>query len=189
MPKNQESFTELLRAYRAGNSAVFGELFLLVYDEVKRIARRQLNGERRNHTLDSVALANEAYLRLGGQKGGVSAENRVHFYAICAQVMRTLLMDYAEYKKAQKRGGGDAIHVRLSQVQGLPHEAGIEHALALNLALEKLGAIDAETERIAEMRCLMEMTLKETAAALGLPYIRTRRKWKFARGWLERELT
>ncbi len=188
MPE-EESFTQLLDAYRAGDPAAFDKLFALVYDEVKRMARRQLNRERRNHTLDSVALANEAYLRLGGQKGGVSAENRAHFYAICARVMRTLLMDYAEYKKAQKRGGGEAVHVRLSQVQGLPHEAGIEHALALELAFEKLGAIDAETERIAEMRCLVEMTLKETAEALDLPYIRARRKWKFARGWLERELT
>ena len=186
--------TQLLRAI-GGNGeehrAALAELMPLVYDNLRHMARRQLGRERRSYTLDSAALVNEAFLKLAGEDA-LALQNRAHFFAVSANVMRHILVDHARARNASKRGGGQAAlpledHEAEVMLPMLP--AGeAERVVALDEALQRLAAVDEEASRIVEFRFFAGATEEETARALGISPATARRRWAFARSWLKRDL-
>ena len=184
---DQQDVTQLLAHLSAGDQDALDRLLPLVYDELRRIARRQLRRERRGHTLDSVALVNEAYAKLVGQDR-IASQNRAHFFAIAARAMRTILIDYARARNADKRGGG-ASDVPLHDVAFSLSAEQADHLTALDEALSRLEAVQAEAAQIVEYRYFGGLTLEEAAAVMGLSYATARRRWSFAKAWLQDELS
>jgi RNA polymerase sigma-70 factor, ECF subfamily len=178
--------TYLLNAWSGGDRQALDRLLPHVYSELRRLARRALSAEKRGHTLDSVALVHEAYLKLV-DRGDVHWENRAHFFAIAARAMRTLLIDHARHRCAAKRGGG-AVAVPLDVVADLLPVEQADHLIALDDALSRLGQIDDTACRVVECRYFAGLTLEEIAAVLGLSPATVRRRWSFAKAWLHREL-
>lgn len=182
----RHDITRLLESLRGGDRSAVDELFPLVYGELRALARRQLARERPGHTLDSVALVNEAYIKLADQ-ADVHLENRAHFFAVSARAMRSILVDYARARNAAKRGGGETA-VPLDDVAELLSAEQAEHVEQLDEALMRLADVDSEASRAVECLYFAGLTLEETAAALGLSVATTRRRWSFAKAWLGREL-
>lgn len=181
---DHRTVTQLLGEAGDGQRDALDRLFPLVYDELRRLARRELHRERRGHTLDSVALVHEVYGRL--VDGEVSWESRAHFFGICARSMRQILVNYARRRNAEKRGG-HAVQVRTYDLGSVPGNARPDQMLELDSALTRLETISDEAMRLVEFRIFTGATLKEAAAALGMSYVTARRKWSFAKVWLERE--
>lgn len=181
-----QDVTRLLDALRGGDRTALDALYPLVYDELRRLARRHLARERPGHTLDSVALVNEAYLKLVDQHD-VRLHGRAHFFAVSARAMREILVDYARARNAAKRGGG-GVPVPLDAVAELLSDEQAEHVEALDDALARLGTVNAEASRVVECLYFGGLTLDETAAALGLTVATVRRRWSFAKAWLGRAL-
>jgi RNA polymerase sigma factor (TIGR02999 family) len=181
--------TRLLAAWRQGDEAALDELFPLVYDELRRIARRHLRHERAGHTLQTTALVHEAYLRLAGREEG-AWESRAHFFAFAARVMRHLLVDHARRDLAVRHGGG-ALRVTLGEAAGVSAEPGgaAVDVLALDEALARLAALDERKCRLVELRYFGGLSAEETAAALGVSEITVKREWLKAKAWLYRELS
>ena len=177
--------TQLLRDWRSGDEAAFDQLLPLVYAELRRIAQRYMSRERGNHTLQTTALVHEAYLRLIDQQT-VPWQNRAHFFAVAAQVMRHLLVDHARARGVAKRGG-QSQQVELSDVCSI---SGVPSAelLALDEALHKLHKHDPRKARIVELRYFGGLSVDETAEVLGLAGITVKREWLKAKAWLYREL-
>jgi RNA polymerase sigma factor (TIGR02999 family) len=176
--------TGLLIAWRGGNEAALEELVPLVHDELRRIARGCMRGERAGHTMQATALVNEAYLRLlGAQK--VDWQDRIHFLAVSARLMRRVLVDMARAKKYQKRGGG-AEAVTLDEALVVV-EPGRD-LVALDEALDGLAKMDERKARVVEMRFFGGLTVEETAAALSVSPDTVMRDWRLAKAWLLREL-
>jgi RNA polymerase sigma-70 factor (ECF subfamily) len=184
-PPPQE-VTRLLSSLSSGDRSVLDALLPLVYGELRRLARRQLSRERPGHTLDSVALVNEAYLKLVEQDN-VRWQNRAHFFAISARAMRAILVDYARSRNAAKRGGGGAA-VPLDEVEELLSYEQAEHLETLDEALTNLASVNEEASRTVECLYFGGLTLEETAVALGLSVATVRRRWSFAKAWLGRAL-
>lgn len=182
----RHEITRLLESLRGGDLSAVDALFPLVYGELRGMARRQLARERPGHTLDSVALVNEAYIKLADQ-GAVHLENRAHFFAVSGRAMRAVLVDYARARNAAKRGGGEAA-VPLDDVAEFLSAEQAEHLVNLDEALARLAAVDEEASRTVECLYFAGLTLAEAAEALGLSVATTRRRWSFARAWLAREL-
>jgi RNA polymerase sigma-70 factor, ECF subfamily len=178
--------TEILRDWCGGDKSAAERLFPLVYDELKRQARRFLNRERVDHTLQPTALVHEAYLRLVEQTA-LTADNRSHFFAIASRLMRQILVDHARQYKAEKRGG-TAQRFSLEEIDFLPEQTAGD-LLALNDALEKLEAIDARKASVVDMRFFGGLKEAEIADVLGINEKTVRRDWQFAKLWLYRELT
>jgi RNA polymerase sigma-70 factor, ECF subfamily len=188
MSTSTEEVTRLLVAWREGNQGALDALLPVVYDELRRIARRYLSREAAGHTLEATALVNEAYLRLVNQQH-LDWQNRAHFFAVAARVMRHLLVDHARSHLYQKRGGG-AVQVTLGDaldVSAGGHE--VTDVLALNEALERLAQFDARKAQIIELRYFGGLSVEETAAALDVSDITVKREWAKAKAWLYRELT
>jgi RNA polymerase sigma factor (TIGR02999 family) len=183
----RQDITSLLGALSGGDRSAIDALFPLVYDELRRLARRQLARERAGHTLDSVALVNEAYLKLVDQDA-LRWENRAHFFAISARAIRAILVDHARARNAAKRGGG-ASAVPLDAVAELLADRQAEHVELLDDALSRLAAVNEEASRTVECLYFGGLTLEETAAALGLSVATVRRRWSFAKAWLARALS
>jgi RNA polymerase sigma factor (TIGR02999 family) len=178
--------TGLLRELSQGRPEVLDRLMPIVYDNLRRIAHAQLRGERPDHTLNTTALVNEAYLKLVNVRQ-VEWRDRAHFFAMSARLMRRILIDYARAKKREKRGG-DAVHVPLAEALDVPaRQAG--DLLALNEALERLEALSERQCRVVECRCFGGLSVEETAAVLGTSPATVKRDWAFSRAWLNRELT
>ena len=177
--------TELLLAWQAGDQTALDKLLPAVQPELRRIARRHMAGERRGHVLQPTALINEAYLRLTASKD-VQWQGRVHFFAVAAQVMRRVLVDYARERARAKRGGG-ALRISLSD---LDHEAIPQRAnlVALDDALSALERIDRRKSKVIELRFFGGLSLQETADVLHVSVGTVRRDWSLARAWLYREL-
>jgi RNA polymerase sigma factor (TIGR02999 family) len=186
MPSARHDITRLLESLRGGDRSAVDALFPLVYAELRTLARRQLARERPGHTLDSIALVNEAYIKLAGQ-GDVRLENRAHFFAVSARAMRAILVDYARARNAAKRGSGDAT-IPIDDVPGLLSVEQAEHVTDLDESLERLAEVDAEASRAVECLYFAGLTLEETSEALGLSVATTRRRWSFAKAWLARDL-
>jgi RNA polymerase sigma-70 factor (ECF subfamily) len=174
----------LLLAWRAGDEDALGRIVPLVQEELRQIARRCLRNEQPHHSLQATALVNEAYLRLIDARR-VNWQNRTHFLAMSARLMRRVLVDYARTKGADKRGG-DMVKVTLSEADRAD-DIG-EDVVALNDALEALEKIDARKGRIVEFRFFAGLTVKETAAVLDVSPQTVAREWTFAKAWLRREL-
>jgi RNA polymerase sigma factor (TIGR02999 family) len=177
--------TALLHDLSGGDRSAYDRLFPLVYGELRRVAHWQLSRERSDHTLDSVALVNEAYLRLVGSP--VQCQNRSHFFGIAARAMRTILIDYARARLAEKRGSGAHV-LPLEQATALLTDARAEHLVALDEALVRLEAVNREASRTVECRYFAGLSLEEAAEALELSVATVRRRWDFAKAWLRREL-
>jgi RNA polymerase sigma factor (TIGR02999 family) len=181
----QRNVTELLIALRDGDRDALNEIVPLVHGELKRIARSKLRRERRDHTLDTTALVNEAYLKLV-QVDRVQWQSRAHFLAIAATAMRNILVSHARHRKRSKRGGG-AVHVSLAEAADFPAPEA-DRILDLDAALDNLAALNPRHARIVECRFFGGMTIEETAAALGISAATAKRDWVVLRGWLHREL-
>jgi RNA polymerase sigma factor (TIGR02999 family) len=178
--------TGLLVRASSGDARATGELFPLVYDELRRLAAHHLAGERANHTLQATALVHEAYLRLVGP-GDVAWQNRAHFFGAAARSIRRILTDHARSKGRLKRGRGGS-RVPLESLDLAAHEP-LEDILALDEALEALAEADPEKARVVELRYFAGLSLEETAQALGISVPTVSRHWEFARVWLHRELS
>jgi RNA polymerase sigma factor (TIGR02999 family) len=181
----QSEITRLLGQLSGGNEAVVNALMPLVYDELRAMAERQLRRERSDHTLSATALVHEAYLKLVDQSR-VTWQNRAHFYAIAAQAMRRILINYAERRVAAKRGGGQ---IRVTLTDGIEGpEQRAEDLVALDRALDRLAELDARQSKVVEMRFFAGLTHEEIAEVLGVSVPTVRRDWRMARAWLSREL-
>ena len=181
--------TRLLHEWQGGSRDALDRLMPLVYTELHTLASRQLSHEWRHNRLQTTAVVSEAYVKLFGQRE-VDWQNRGHFFAIAAQLMRRILVDHAR-RELREKHGGHVIHVALESAAGTAGGASIDavEALALNQALEKLEALDAMQGRVVELRFFGGLTVEETAAALGVSPKTVKREWALAKGWLHRELT
>ena len=175
-----------LKAWREGDETALDLLMPLVHDELRRIARRCLHGERANHSVQATELVNEAFLRLVDVQR-VDWQNRTHFLAISARLMRRVLVDLARSRGADKRGGG-AVRVTLDDatIGGVVPDADV---IRLDDALQTLAALDQRKSRVVELRFFGGLTAEETAEALQVSAKTVLRDWEFARAWLQRELT
>lgn len=178
--------TRLLTAWNNGNEEALSHLMSYVYPELRRIARQHLGLRPVGHTLESAALANEAYLKLT-RAGGIRCESRAHFLALCSQIIRRLLVDHARGRGYAKRGG-DAVRVPLDDMLLGARARGIE-LLALDEALERLSRIDARKGRVVELRYFGGLSVEQTAEVLRISPETAKRDWKMARTWLFGELT
>jgi RNA polymerase sigma-70 factor (ECF subfamily) len=180
------NITEQLQNWSDGKTEVVDELLPLVYSELHRLASAYLRRERPNHTLQTTALVHEAYLKLAGQER-VEWKNRGHFFAIAAQAMRRILVDYAKNRNRQKRGGTEAM-IPLDEALIVAAETNVD-IIALDDALRRLAESDQQQERLVELRYFAGMSLEETASILGISRATAAREWAMAKAWLHRELT
>ena len=185
-PEDAGEVTRLLRVWRAGDRDALDALVPHVYQELKRVAHYQLQKERPNHTLQSAALVNEAYARLVGQES-IGFESRSHFFAVAAQLMRQILVDYARRHRAEKRGGGVCM-LTLDDAMAMPQRKSLD-VVALDDALTRLSEIDPRQSRVVELRFFAGLSLEETAQALEVGPATVQRDWTAARAWLHRELS
>src|SRR5688500_12263598 len=178
--------TALLADWSAGNKAALEALTPLVYDELRRLARRYLARERPDHTLQSTALVHEAYLRLIDQKN-VRWQNRAHFFGVAAQMIRRILVDHARGRQASKRGSG-APKLSLDEAIAVPERKDFD-LLALDDSLNSLAKIDPQQARIVELRFFTGLTVEETAEVLGISPATVKRDWVTAKAWLYRDIS
>ena len=179
--------TRLLSEWSNGNRAALDEIIPLVYDELRRIAGNYLRRENVGHTLQTTALVHEAFIRLTDQKE-VSWQNRAHFFAIAAKMMRRILVNYAETKHAEKRGGANARKVELDEALAFCRERNLD-LLALDEALKKLSEFDEQLCHIVELKFFGGLTNQEVAEVLPISLATVKREWSTAKSWLLRELS
>lgn len=177
--------TALLIDWSSGNKTALDRLMPLVDRELHRLARHYMRQERPGHTLQTTALVNEAYLKLIDQRQ-VHWKNRAHFFALCAQLMRRILVDHARKRKYAKRGG-DARRISLDEVIAVSPARSAD-LIALDDALEKLAVIDLRKSKVVEMRFFGGLSVEETAEALGVSPLTVKRDWKMAKAWLYNSL-
>ena len=178
--------TQLLQAWGSGDEGALEQLMPLVYNELHRLAQRYMASEQTGHSLQTTALVHEVYLRLVDVQN-VDWQNRAHFYALCARLMRRILIDFARSRNYQKRGGKFA-HIELEEAATVSVAVGAE-LLAVDEALKKLVTVDARKSEVVEMRFFGGLTVEETAAALKVSPETVMRDWKLAKAWLLRELS
>jgi RNA polymerase sigma-70 factor (ECF subfamily) len=181
-PEPSPQITRWLAAWRRGNQDAGNRLARAVYPELHQIASRFLHNERGHHTLEPNALVNELWIRLVGSEE-IHYQNRAHFFAIAAQTMRRILIDYARARIADKRGGLQE-QVTLTAVEGWNPIAQNEDILALDIALSKLERADPRCARVIELRFFGGLQEEEVAEVLGVSLITVKRDWKVARAWL-----
>ena len=178
--------TGLLLSWRQGDAAALDRLVPLVYDELRRVARRHLRREQPGHGLQATALVHEVYLRLVDVEQ-LTLKNRTHFLAVAAKLMRQILVDHARRQHADKRGGG-ATMMTLDDVSP-PAQAASVDVLALDQALAALASIDARQSHLVELRFFAGFNIDEAAEALGISPATVEREWALARAWLFRRLS
>jgi RNA polymerase sigma-70 factor (ECF subfamily) len=177
--------TQLLLDWGSGDKAALDEMFPIVYGELRRLATSYLRKERSDHTLQASALVNEVYIRLVNYST-VSSRNRAQFFALAAQMMRNILVDYARRYRYAKRGGG-ARKVALTEAGALADSQSYE-LIALNDALVGLNSVDSRKAQIVELRYFGGLSIEETAEALDLATTTIEREWRRARAWLQLEI-
>ena len=180
-----EDITHLLLAWSEGDAQALERLMPLVHNELRKLAHRHMAGERPGHQLQTTALVNEAYLRLI-DSSRVRWQNRTHFFAVSAQLMRRILVDYARARRRLKRGG-DAIQISVEEAAGIPLEPGAD-LVALDDALTALAAVDERKSRVVELRVFGGLSVMEMAEVLNVSSMTVTRDWEFAKAWLRREL-
>jgi RNA polymerase sigma factor (TIGR02999 family) len=185
-PSPPDRLTALLAQASGGNVDALNELFPLVYDELRRVARSRLRAERGDHTLNTTALVHEAYIKLVGQNR-VQWQNRAHFYAVASRAMRRILINYAEARRAGKRGGG-ALHVVLADSELAFTDDQLDDFMALEEALERLKAFSPRGADVVTYRFFGGLTHDEIAHVMGTSAVTVRRAWTSAKSWLRREL-
>jgi RNA polymerase sigma factor (TIGR02999 family) len=180
-----QEVTELLAQWSDGDDAALAELTPLVYEELRDLAHRHMGGERPDHTLQTTALVNEAYLRLADQTNP-RWQNRAHFFAVAARAMRQILVSYARSNRAQKRGGG-AFKVELDEAALVSPEDS-KAIVDLHEALERLGTLDSRKAQVVELKYFGGLNYDEMAEVLKISRVTVRRDWEFAKLWLYTEL-
>ncbi len=183
--RDQEGVTQLLHRWQQGDQEASEQLLPLIYGELRRIARRHLRAERAGHTLEATALVHEVYLRLAGGSE-LHWNDRVHFYAVAAQMMRRVLVDHARSRGAAKRGGS-VVKVSLEETQDPAVETGAD-VVALDDALRSLEVLDPRKSRIVELRFFGGLTLEETAAVVGISVPTVVKETRMARAWLHSQI-
>lgn len=184
-PDSSAQITRLLDNWHQGDTKARDEVIPLIYDRLRRMARQRLWHQRPDHTLQSAALVNEAYLRLV-QQTSPEWQNRAHFFGVAAQMMRNILVDYARNRLAAKRGGGAQ---RLSlETEFAPTQQREIDLVALDDALNKLASLDEQQSRLIELRYFGGLSIEETAKVMGVSPATVKREWATARAWLQREL-
>jgi RNA polymerase sigma factor (TIGR02999 family) len=184
-PASSTQINRLLADWGRGDQDARDALIPLIYSELRRMARRHLSHERPDHTLQSAALVNEAYLRLvGGQSP--AWQSRAHFFGVAAQMMRHILVDHARNRHAAKRGAG-APRLALDPEVALPQEPEVD-LVALDGALSKLAGLDPDESRLIELRFFGGLSIEETAIVMGISPRTVKREWAAARAWLRLEM-
>src|SRR5436190_7895064 len=184
-PLSPHRVTELLEHWSDGDDAALAELTPLVYEDLRCLAHRHMGGERPDHTLQTTALVNEAYLRLAGQTNP-RWQDRAHFFAVAARAMRQILVNYAKSYRAQKRGGG-GIKVDLDEAALVSPQQSKE-IVDLHEALERLGTLDSRKARVVELKYFGGLNHGEIAEVMKISTVTVRRDWVFAKAWLHDEL-
>jgi RNA polymerase sigma factor (TIGR02999 family) len=185
MASDVHEFTELLQAHARGDRAALDRLFPRVYDELRQMARGRMRHERADHTLGATELVHEAFFRLV-RLDRIDWKSRAHFLALASQAMRNVLLDHAEHRGAQKRGGGERA-VTLERVE-IANASPNDDVLALCEALQRLEQLEPRQARVVECRFFGGLNLDETAEALGVSPATVSRDWTIARAWLHAEL-
>jgi len=185
MALSTPGLTELLDDWQQGDRSALERLTPLIYDELRRIAHRYVRRERNGNTLQTTALVNEAYLRLAGQEK-TEWQNRAHFFAVTAQVMRHILTDHARRRRYAKHGG-EVQQVSLEEASAMTYQRAAE-LVALDEALDGLAKIDPRKSRVVELRYFGGLSLEETADVLGISLMTVRRDWRAAKAWLYKKL-
>ena len=185
-PVQPAEVTELLRRWSGGDVAARESLVPLVYDELRRLARYYLASQRSDHTLQSTAIVHEAYLRLAG-RGNVHWENRRHFFAVAAQLMRRILVDHARKRNAAKRGGAQLTLLVDEAVE--PSSQRELDLVALDDALKALAELDERQSRIVELRFFGGLSIEDTSRLLEISPATVKREWSTARAWLYEEIS
>jgi RNA polymerase sigma factor (TIGR02999 family) len=178
--------TQLLEKWSEGDQSALEELTPLVYDELRRLAHRYMSDARPDHTLQTTALVNEAYLRLANQTHP-NWRTRAHFFAVAARAMRQILVNYAMSYNAQKRGGG-AQKIELDEAAALVANAQSKEVVELNEALDRLGALDPRKAQVVELKYFGGLNQDEIAEVLKVSPETVRREWRFAKAWLYDDL-
>ena len=178
--------TQILDRARQGDSLAASELLPLVYQELRRIAAHKMAAEPAGHTLQPTALVHEAWLRLVDKDGQAQFQNRAHFFGAAAEAMRRILIDRARRKQAQKHGAGKE-HLDVDDVE-IPAPAEDEELLAVNDALDRFAAVDAQKAELVKLRYFVGMTIEEAAPVLGVSEPTAKRWWAYARAWLFNEI-
>jgi RNA polymerase sigma-70 factor, ECF subfamily len=178
--------TAMLAAWNAGDAAALDRVVGVLYPVLRRMAHHHLARRHAGESIESAALTNEAYLKLL-RAGGIRCENRAHFLALCAQIMRRILVDHARHRGYAKRGG-NAVRVALDEAVVAAEARGVE-VLALDEALRRLADIDCRKSRVVELRYFGGLSLEETAESLAVSVETVKRDWRLARAWLRMELT
>ena len=186
MEENSQQITQLLEQWSNGDAEVLDALMPLVYVELRRQAAGYLRRERSNHTLQPTALINEAYLKLIDQRS-VKWQNRAHFFAIAAQAMRRILVDYARERKREKRGGA-AENLPLDEALTIVSQEKSVDLVALDEALNKLAKFDERQAKVVELRYFSGLSIDETAEVLSVSNVTIRRDWNMAKAWLHQEI-
>ena len=187
MDKNQPpDVTTLLLAWNSGDREALDRLMPLIYNELRRLARRYMRSENPGHSLQATALVNDLYVRLIDQKR-VNWQNRAHFFGAAAQIIRRLLVDHARARHRLKRGGG-ALKVELNEALSASQPIQMD-LIALDDALHRLAVMEPQQSRIIELRFFGGLSTEETAEALNISPATVKRDWAFARAWLYREMT
>lgn len=181
-----KEITRLLIAWSDGDQAALEDLTPLVYEELHRLAHHFMSRERSDHTLQTTALVNEAYVRLIDWKN-VRWQNRAHFFAVSAQLMRRILVDFARSRGYQKRGGG-TLQLTLADANHVSDEKGTD-MVALDVALNSLAELDPRQSKVVELRFFGGLSIDEVAEVLKVSEGTVRRDWRLARAWLRREMT
>ena len=182
---SQQRVTDLLTRWSEGDDAVLAELTPLVYEELRRLAHRQMGAERTDHTLQTTALVSEAYLRLADQTNP-RWQNRAHFFAVAARAMRQILVSYARSQRAEKRGGG-ALKIELDEAALVSPEES-KQIVDLHEALETLATLDSRKAQVVELKYFGGLNYDEMAEVLKISPVTVRRDWRFAKAWLYTQL-
>jgi len=182
---SQQRVTELLADWNHGDNGALAELTPLVYEELRRLAHHYMEGQRTDHTLQTTALVDEAYLRLADQTKP-NWQNRAHFFAVAARAMRQILVNYAKSSRAQKRGGG-ALKVELDEAAIVSPEQS-QAIVDLHEALGRLGVLDSRKARVVELKYFGGLNYDEIAEVMKISTVTVRRDWVFAKAWLYDEL-
>ena len=186
-PPSGGDITELLLQWSNGSEAALQRLMPLVYEECRQIAARQMRGERVEHTLSPTALVNELYLRLVDQRR-TTWSNRAQFFGMAAQLMRRVLVDHARARLAEKRDGGRAA-MSVDAADDVAVPSPLMDVLAIDEALQRLGQVDPDQQRLVELRFFAGLTVEETAHVMGRSPRTVKREWRLAKAWLFRELS
>jgi RNA polymerase sigma factor (TIGR02999 family) len=183
---DRQAITDALAAARDGGPGAVDRIFPLVYEQLHRLAHRQLQSESPGHTLSTTALIHEAYLKLVDERGGLW-QDRAYFFAVAAGAMRRILVDHARRHRAARRGGGAQTRLALDEVE-IPVTERAAEIVALDEALQRLAALDSRQAKVVECRYFAGLTETETAEALGISVRTVAREWVTAKGWLYQEM-